>query len=142
MKEYTEIEIKGLIEQFEDCSLAKSEWTHASHLIVALWYLSKHTTEDATRCIREGIQRLNAAHGVIATPYGGYHETLTLFWIKQVSGFIQKDPTHALLTDKANDLIRYLSDSKLPLQYYSRERLFSPEARSDWIEPDGVPFND
>ena len=29
-----------------------------------------------------------------------------------------------------------LADKDLPLQYYSRERLFSDEARAAWVEPD------
>ena len=29
-----------------------------------------------------------------------------------------------------------LADKDLPLKYYSRERLFSDEARAEWVEPD------
>ena len=34
-----------------------------------------------------------------------------------------------------------LADKELPLQYYSRERLFSDEARVAWVEPDRQPLN-
>jgi hypothetical protein len=33
-----------------------------------------------------------------------------------------------------------LADKELPLQYYSRERLFSDEARAAWVEPDRQPL--
>jgi hypothetical protein len=33
-----------------------------------------------------------------------------------------------------------LADKDLPLQYYSRERLFSEAARASWLEPDLRPL--
>jgi hypothetical protein len=40
------------------------------------------------------------------------------------------------LTTLANSLIRLCGDKNLPLEYYSRERLMSREARTCWLEPD------
>ena len=40
----TDPEIESFIRAFEDCSLPKSEWTHARHLIMALWYLGTIAT--------------------------------------------------------------------------------------------------
>ena len=57
----TDPEIESFIRAFEDCSLPKSEWTHTRHLVMALWYLRRHRREEATRLIREGIQRYNQA---------------------------------------------------------------------------------
>jgi hypothetical protein len=34
------------------------------------------------------------------------------------------------------ELIERIGDRRLPLRYYSRERLFSAEARLGWVEPD------
>ena len=72
-------EIKALVRAFEDTSLPRAEWTHRAHLTVALWYLTRHSGREATARIRTGIKRYNAAKGVLTTPTGGYHETLTLF---------------------------------------------------------------
>ncbi len=44
----TETEIEAFIAAFEDGSLPRSEWTHARHLIMALWYLRHYEREVAT----------------------------------------------------------------------------------------------
>lgn len=133
-------EIEDLGRRFEASAIPRSEWTHAAHLTIALWYLTRYDPQEATQRIRNGIQCLNAANGVLTTPTGGYHETLTLFWIHRVRFYLHKSQAGVSLTELANGLIRACADSKLPLRYYSRERLFSPEARSGWIAPDGQPL--
>jgi hypothetical protein len=133
-------EIAALAARFEACAIPRSEWTHASHLTIALWYLTHHDPLEATERIRAGIPKLNMANGVLNTPTGGYHETLTLFWIHKVRQYIHQSGENKKLVELATGLIRAYSDSKLPLTYYSREYLFSPEARFGWMEPDGRPL--
>ena len=128
-------EIASLVSAFDDCSLPRPEWTHAAHLTVALWYLLRHDAGEATNLIRAGILRYNAAHGIAATPTGGYHETLTLFWIRCVRQYLAAHTQDTPLLALANGLVaRY--DKNTPLKYYTRERLFSPVARAGWVEPD------
>ncbi|HVF48581.1 MAG TPA: hypothetical protein VNA19_00760, partial [Pyrinomonadaceae bacterium] len=112
-------------------------WTHAAHLSVALWYLLRHPPEEAIEIIRAGIKRYNDAHGVETTPTGGYHETITLFWIHIVRRYLA-EAAHAdsTLVTLANNLLLRYCRSDLPLEYYSRARLFSAEARARWVEPD------
>ena len=90
--------------------------------------------------MRRGIKRYNAAHGVAATPAGGYHETLTLFWLRRVRAFLEGGRNEARsLVSLANELAAS-ADKSLPLEHYTRERLFSPEARAAWVEPDLKPL--
>src|ERR1044071_9403468 len=127
-------EILALVRGFEDCTLPREEWTHAAHLTVALWHLLQYDWPEAVRRVRLGIQRYNAAHGIRTTPTGGYHETLTLFWLRTVRAFLELGRNEARsLVALANDLVA-AHDSKLPLEYYTRERLFSAEARAAWVE--------
>ena len=130
-------EVETLVRRFESCALAREEWTHAAHLTVALWYLLYHTWPDAVSLTRDGIKRFNHAHGILTTPTGGYHETLTLFWLKLVRRYLH-DASHSdtSLVALANNLILHYAHKDLPLRYYTRTRLFSPEARAGWIEPD------
>lgn len=130
-------DIFALIDAFEDCTLPRSAWTHAAHLTVAMWYLLHHSLEEATNIIRAGIKRYNGAHGIVTTPTGGYHETMTIFWISMVHNYL-KDFTGPAVSfvALANGLIESRGDSKLPLKHYSRELLFSPEARVEFVEPD------
>ena len=129
-------EIFSLVRRFDDCTLPREEWTHAAHLTVALWYLLEFDWPQATERVRRGIQRYNAAHGIRTTPTGGYHETLTLFWLRAVRAFLEAERNEGrALTSLANELVA-TADSQLPLRHYTRARLFSPEARASWVEPD------
>ena len=133
-------EIFSLVRRFEDCTLPRSEWTHAAHLTVALWNLLQFDWPEATERVRRGIRRYNAAHGILPTPTGGYHETLTLFWLRVVRAYLEGERNEARsLVSLANELAA-TADSQLPLRHYTRERLFSPEARHGWVEPDLKPF--
>jgi hypothetical protein len=106
-------------------------------LTVALWYHLTAPAGQVSVLIREGIKRFNAAHGIVTTPTGGYHETMTLFWIAIVAKYLRESPRRDLsFVTLANGLLEKYGDKNLPLTYYTRERLFSPEARSKWVRPD------
>src|ERR1051325_8543258 len=132
----TSEEMFELVRRFEDCTLPREEWTHAAHLTVALWHLLQYDWTEAVARVRLGIQRYNAAHGIRTTPTGGYHETLTIFWLRRVRSFLEESRNEArALVSLANDLAAS-ADRGLPLEYYTRELLFSTEARAKWVEPD------
>ncbi|HEX8290336.1 MAG TPA: hypothetical protein VF570_01195 [Pyrinomonadaceae bacterium] len=137
----TSEEMFELLRRFEDCTLPREEWTHAAHLTVALWHLLQFDWPEAVARVRRGIKRYNAAHGVRATPTGGYHETLTLFWLRAVRHFLEAERNEArALVHLANELAE-THDKGLPLRHYTRELLFSPEARAAWVEPDLKPLD-
>lgn len=130
-------EIETLISEFEACTLPREKWTHHAHLTMALVYLKRYPVSDATEKIRSGIQRLNEAHGVKMTNDHGYHETITLFYIWAVGKYLQSADSNSSLVELANGLInsRY-AEKNFPLEFYSRERLMSWEARVGWLQPD------
>jgi hypothetical protein len=129
-------EILSLVRRFEDCTLPREEWTHAAHLTVALWHLLQFDWPEAVARVRRSIKRYNAAHGIHATPTGGYHETLTIFWLHAVRTYLEAERNEArALVRLANELAA-TADRSLPLKHYTRELLFSPEARAAWVEPD------
>ena len=133
-------EMFELLRRFEDCTLPREEWTHAAHLTVALWHLLQFDWPEAVARVRARIKRYNAAHGIRTTPTGGYHETLTLFWLRAVRAFLEAERNEArALVHLANELAE-THDRNLPLEHYTRELLFSPEARAHWVEPDLKPL--
>jgi hypothetical protein len=133
----TTLDIVRLVGDFESCALSRAEWTHAAHLTVALWYHLTTPPADVVDRIRFGIKRFNAAQGIVTTPTGGYHETMTLFWIALVAKYLRELPGRDYsFVGLANGLIARYGDKGLPLTYYTRERLFSPKARSTWVTPD------
>ena len=133
-------EIESLVNGFESCTLPREEWTHRAHLTVALWYLLHHDTEEATTLIREGIKRFNEAKGIVTTKQSGYHETITLFYIHIVSKHLRESCADLSIVSLMNKLIERYGERSLPLEYYSKERLMSWEARANWIEPDLKPL--
>jgi hypothetical protein len=134
-------EIHSLVGEFEACTLPRVRWTHAAHLTVALWYLLQTDVEQATGLIRSGIQKYNQACGVEMTKTSGYHETITLFSIWAIRKYIRSVELPGSIEEIAKGLLASAyGDKNLPLQYYTRERLMSWEARSGWAEPDIKPL--
>jgi len=101
-----------LIAAFEGGSVAPSAFHHAHHLRLALAYLTDSGSfDEAAARMAASLKRFAEAAGASEK----YHQTLTLFWMRVVGQLLDRD---------------------LPLAYYSRERLFSAEARAGWVEPD------
>lgn len=133
-------EIKILIREFDACTLPRHQWDHQVHLTVALWYLTHYSQPEATNYIRNGIQRYNLAQGIKTTKDSGYHETITLFWIQIVRRYLSVGTANGSFVDIANALLHSYRNPRLPLEYYSRERLMSWDARRSWVEPDLKPI--
>ncbi|MGA9997359.1 MAG: hypothetical protein WBP93_18215 [Pyrinomonadaceae bacterium] len=131
-------EVWEVVRKFESCEFADSEFTHGAHLTVALCYLSSLTVEEATERMRVGLFRFLDHHGVDPKKY---NETITLFWIRLVRGFLKRANPQRTLADLANELVLTHGDSKIMFRYYSKELLMSDEARKAWVEPDLKPFD-
>ena len=136
VKDYkTEEDIASLIEGFKSRTLPASRWTHEAHLITGLWFNCNYSELEAICFLRNGIISYNISSGGENTPEKGYHETLTLFWCRILKNFVKKNEglTLAELCDKF--LKSDWSSKELPLEYYSREVLFSLQARAIWVAP-------
>ena|SRR5947209_581577 len=129
-------EITQFVSEFEACTWARERWTHEAHLTVGLWYLVRHEEREATARIRAGIKRYNQACGIAQTETSGYHETITLFYVRVISRYLARAPQDATLAELVRGLLATCGDRQLPFVYYSRERLFSSSARTSWVEPD------
>jgi hypothetical protein len=85
---------------------------HLAHVRLALDCLAgAPSLDEATDRMAEALRGKAAAAGHPEK----YHHTVTVFWMRQVAALLDKD---------------------LPLEYYTRERLFSDDARRGWVEPD------
>ena len=129
-------EIEALVTAFEDASIARGVWKHAEHLTVALFYMNKLGDLDAaTDAMRVGIfNLLTTGFKVDLTVEMPYHETLTVFWMRTVDEF-SRSTNGTTLHEKANILIETF-DKDYPLKFYTREYLFSDDARARFVEPD------
>lgn len=129
---------EALWSAFQERSLPAAQWRHREHLRIAWMHVSRWSLDEAHLRMRAGIIRLNAAHGLEETPSRGYHETLTRVWLALVGAARAKYAG----ADSEDFLSRY-GDSlerSAPLRHYSRDRLFSPAARSIFVPPDLEPL--
>ena len=131
-----DIEIETLVAAFEDASIARGTWKHAEHLVVALYYVIKsEDVEEATDRMRDGLfNLLKEGFKVDLSKEMPYHETLTVFWMRTVDEY-SRSTNGTTLHEKANSLIDTF-DKDYPLKFYTREYLFSDEARTRFVEPD------
>ena len=134
MKKYTsEKEILNLVELFEAATISREAWKHAEHLTVALYYITHHDLETATDKMRAGIfNLLTTGFNVDLSKEMPYHETLTVFWMRTVADFNTSKNGDSLV-EKANELTERF-DKDYPLRFYTREFLFSDEARARFVE--------
>lgn len=134
MRYENENEIKAIVESFERATISRENWRHAEHLTVALFYVSRHEYETALTKMRAGIFNLLRAFAVDLTAEMPYHETLTVFWLRTIRDFADSKANCSTL-EICNELIEKF-DKDYPLRFYSRELLFSDEARLKFVEPD------
>lgn len=131
------MDIRQLVAGFENQSLPATAWTHEAHLSVGLWYILEYGLDVALCRIRPGIIAYNRASGGENTPDGGYHETLTIFWMRILHQFVQEQGRIGRYEVIRESLFNSpYADKGLPLQYYSRGRLYSACARGQWMAPD------
>lgn len=134
MRYKTEENIKRIIESFENGTIARDDWRHAEHMVVANFYLSENDFDAALGKMRAGIFNLLRAFGVDLEKEMPYHETLTVFWMRTVEDF-RKTKNGASALEMCNEMAERF-DKDYPLKFYSRERLFSDEARAGFVEAD------
>lgn len=70
----------------------------------------------------------------------GYHDTVTQLYIRGLTAFAATRPADEPLVETVNAaLTGEIGRRDWPLRHYSRERLFSVEARRGFVEPDLRP---
>ena len=132
----SEMDIEAIVRGFESCAMPDSEFNHRAHMVVALSYLhlSQLSIGEAAERMRAGLYRFLDHYG---NDRQKYNETITVFWIKLVRGFLDRAGMRKRpLAGLASELAASYADSRLIYDYYSKELLSSDEARTFWVEPD------
>jgi hypothetical protein len=133
--------LDDLAHLFQTQTLPKAGWTHEAHLRVGAWYVDRFGAAGALPRLREGIRRLNDAHGTANTTTGGYHETITAAYVALIAAFLAAaDPELALAAKIDAMLASPLGDRAVLLRFWSKDRLMAAEARAAWVEPDLAPL--
>jgi hypothetical protein len=104
----TEEEIRRLVRDFESCKIAKTDFHHREHLIVAVWYVQKFSRGEAVARMRSGLLRFLEHHGVDKQKYS---DTTTIFWIDLIAAKLEEIGADASLVDKCNQVVGSLSST-------------------------------
>ena len=122
---------------FEECRIPKERWTHEAHVRMAWLYLRQRPLDEVIPIVRRGIQRYNSSLGNTE----GYHETITVAYLMLIDQRVDRGPaasTFAAFSESHPTLLDRTMTALL--EHYSRDLLFSPEARGTFVEPDQVPL--
>ncbi len=115
-------------DRFINGRLGADEWTHEAHLVTCWVALSDRTPAEALPFLRASIQAHNCGIGTPNTDTEGYHETLTAYYVTAVA--------HAD-ADEPEGLFEVATCSRTaPLDHWTRDVLFSVDARRGWVAPD------
>ena len=128
------LDITTIADAVEGCTLPKPEWTHQAHLAAGLAWVQRHGLDAAIPHARASFRRYNDSTGVANTDHGGYHETITRYFLTVLA-------RHAAARNGFADV---LADPAVGhdavLNHWSRATLFSVAARRGWVPPDLVPL--
>ena len=137
---YSDAQVADLAARLLDHSLPKAQWTHAAHLVATL-RLVRTRNEHLERDMPTIIRTYNVAVGGVNDDHNGYHETITQAYLAAIRAFVAALPAGTSDGEAAKRLLATpMGDKQWPLGFWSRERLFSVEARRAWVEPDVAPL--
>lgn len=114
------------LEAFEAGALDPGEFTHRAHVEVAAAMLRKTDFLDAARRYQAGIVRVAESAGAPSKP----NLTITLAFLSLIAERMRQSDGDA----HADPL-----DSRILREWYSRERLAHPLARTVFLMPDRAP---
>lgn len=126
---------------FLDLTLPRTEWTHAAHFATVLWLIRSGREQPLERRLPDLIRAFNAAKGGINSDTEGFHATITTASLRAARRLLGSyDPATPL--ERVLEVLMGgpLGRSDWILAYWSRERLFSVDARRGWVDPDVQPL--
>lgn len=133
----SDAELERFVEQFLSLRLPIAEWTHRAHVGVAAALIAGRGRDAALATLRDAIPRYNEATGGANTDSGGYHETLTVFWVDRVAELLGRLPQEWAVLARVRAVVEaYGSIRRLDRAYYSFDVVRSSDARRRWIPPD------
>ena len=134
---HSEAEIEHLGEGMIARTLPRAEWTHEAHLAATTYLLLRRADIDVDEELPGLIRRYNESVGGVNSDSEGYHETITRVFLHGIRLFLSeadiKRPLHELVNEL---LLSPMGRRDWPLRFYSPQRLFSVEARRDFVPPD------
>jgi hypothetical protein len=111
--------------------------------LASIWILAYRTDIDVRLQMPGFIRDYNQSVGVINDGNQGYHETITQAYIRLVEAYLANITNEQVLTQTVNNFLQSDCGSReWLLTFYTKERLFSDEARRRFLQPDIRSFQD
>lgn len=136
----TDAEITHLGEGLLACTATRAEWTHEAHLAACLYLLTRRPDVDVDAQIAGIIRRFNESVGGTNDETQGYHDTITHAYVAGVRLFLRQTAETGLKEQVNGLLLSPVGRREWPLGFYSRELLFSVQARLCFVAPDRAPL--
>ena len=133
-------DIRAIGEGLLACTLPRAAWTHEAHLGACLWLLSERPDIDLDAEIGAIIRRFNESVGGVNDDTQGYHDSITRAYVAGVRLFLSETDETGLAERVNAMLLSDVGRRDWPLRFYSRERLFSVDARRGFVAPDLAPL--
>jgi hypothetical protein len=137
----TDAEIEEFIAAFESGTLPKARWTHGAHLLTGAWYVHLLGEAAATDRMRACVRRYNEAVGGQNTDTSGYHETITVAWIKLLARLLRESEPIGRAEFARLAVRRFEADRDIMRRYYDFDLVKSLEARKEWVPPTLAPLD-
>jgi hypothetical protein len=131
----TEPEIDVFLAAFEGGRLPKTEWTHAAHLLTGACYLHTLGPDAAFKKMRDCVRRHNESVGTINSETSGYHETITVMWIRLLDRLRRDADPMSRAEFAALAVERFAARRDIFREYYDFDLVGSTEARLQWVAP-------
>lgn len=125
--------------QYEAGTWPEENWHHREHIRLAYLYLCRLPFPAALERIRRSLQAYNASHAVPESLTRGYHETMTLAWLRLVDVALRLDGP-AESADAFLEAHPHLLCKRALFFFYSRDLLIAAEAKAHFVEPDLAPL--
>jgi hypothetical protein len=118
-------------------NLPREEWTHEAHLAATTYLLLRHPEIDLDTELPGLVRRYNESVGGVNTDTEGYHDTITRVFLHGIRLFLSEADRNVPLDDLVDGLLLSpMGHRDWPFRFYSRDRLFSLDARRAFVAPD------
>ena len=134
---HSDAEITHIGEGLIARTLPRPEWTHEAHLATTTYLLTRRPDIDIDKELPGFIRAYNESVGGVNSDSEGYHETITRVFLYGIRLFLAEADKHEPLHELVNELLLSpMGRRDWPLRFYTPARLFSVEARRNFIPPD------
>jgi hypothetical protein len=130
-----ESEIDAFLAAFEGCTLPKERWTHGAHLLTGACYVHGLGRDAALARMRVCVRRYNESVGGKNTDTSGYHETITVMWIRLLDGLRREVGAMERAEFARLAVERFVGEKDVFKRYYDFDVVGSVVARREWVEP-------